>query len=123
MERIVICDEDVQVCRFLKEALERHQFEVEVVHTAQACVTACHASAPHLLVTDLHLNDMDALELLRHMRKAMPLLPIMAISGAGDDLLQAAWHNGADWVMRKPILPAMLVQTARHLVTARATPA
>jgi DNA-binding response OmpR family regulator len=120
MARIVICDEDMQVCRFLQATLQRHQFEVEIVHTAQDCLTTCRTAEPHLLVTDLHLPDMDALELLRRMREVLPALPIMAISGDGDEVLQAAWHSGADWVMRKPILPAMLVQTARHLITTHA---
>jgi len=119
MVRIVICDEDVQVCRFLQAALQRLQFEVEIVHSAQACLAACRESEPHLLVTDLHFADMQALELLRLLRFSLPTLPIMAISGEADDVLQEAWLNGAHWVMRKPILPAMLVQTARHLISMR----
>ncbi len=123
MSRIVICDNDVQVCRFFQAALQRHLFEVEIVHTAQTCLAACRTAVPQLLVTDLHLPDMGALEMLRLLRVHMPGTPIIAISADNDEILQEAWLNGADWVMRKPILPALLIQTARHLISTRpATP-
>jgi len=123
MDRVIICDDDVQSCRFLKIAFQNHQFEVEMVHTAQDCFAACRASSPHLLVTDLHLPDMDGSEMIQQLRQAQPALPIIAISGDSDEVLQAAWLNGANWVMRKPIVPGMLLETARHLITSRAPPA
>jgi CheY-like chemotaxis protein len=67
-------------------------------------------------VTDLTLPDMDGGELIRRLRDAHPKLPILAISGASDDVLQSAWQNGADWVMRKPIVPVILLETAAYLI-------
>lgn len=119
MERIIICDDDVQICRFLKLAFQRHPFDVELTHTASACFEACRINSPQLLITDLHLPDMEGSEMIRQLRQILPTLPIIAISGATDDVLQTAWLNGANWVMRKPIIPGTLLETARHLLDSR----
>ena len=86
------------------------------MYTAERCLAACTQARPHLLVTDLTLPDMDGGELIRRLRDAHPKLPILAISGASDDVLQSAWQNGADWVMRKPIVPVILLETAAYLI-------
>ena len=117
MARIVICDDDEQVGRFFQQVLRSHEYEVEMVHTAATCLAACAQAWPHLLVTDLNLPDMDGCELIRQMRSARPTLPILAISGASDDVLQAAQQCGADRVIRKPVTPAVLRAAAADLLT------
>ena len=74
-------------------------------------------------MTDLTLPDMDGCTLIRRLRLACPTLPILAVSGANDDVLQAAWESGADRVMAKPVDPVLLQSVAVHLIiTHAATP-
>jgi len=123
MARVVICDDDVQVARFLQLALRDHRYEIEMVYTAAACLAACTRDWPHLLLTDLNLPDMDGCALIRQLRAAHPTLPIMAISGAGDEMLQAARRSGADWVMCKPVAPGVLQEAAAYLLATHTEPA
>ncbi len=122
MARIVICDGDVQAGRFLRLVLHGQAYEVEMVHTAADCLAACAQSWPHLVVTDLTLSDMDGCALIRRLRIARPTLPILALSGSGDDLLRAGWQSGADRVLSKPIAPALLLSTTAHLIAALNAP-
>ena len=117
MARIVICDDDVQICRLLQLALRDKPYDVETVYTATDCRAACERDWPALLVTDISLPDFDGCELIRQLRAVCPKLPILAISGGTDDVLQAAWDSGADWVLRKPIVPALMVETADYLLS------
>lgn len=118
MPRIVVCEDDAQVARFLALALRGQQHVIEVVHTAETCLAACAQAWPQLIVTDLTLPDMDGCTLIRRLRLAYPTLPILAISGANDDVLQAAWESGADRVMAKPLDPGLLQSVAAHLIAA-----
>ena len=121
MARILICDADIQTCRFFQTILQAQQFEVELTHDAPACLVACQTNRPKLLVADLQVPGMDGLEMIRQLRQAHPLLPIIATSGASDGAFEAARENGADCAIQKPIIPTLLLATIRILISMRAT--
>lgn len=60
--------------------------------------------SPHafdLVVTDYKMPHMDGLELIAHLRKKEPALPIILISGFADTLGLNEQNTGADAVIQK----------------------
>jgi len=116
MATIVICEDDAQVGNFLRSALTRNKFLVEVVGDGASCLETCRKMLPDLLLLDLKLPDMEGTDLIRQLRQQSPRIKIMVVSGATDERLQEAWLSGADFVIRKPASVANLVQTATRLI-------
>jgi CheY-like chemotaxis protein len=63
---------------------------------------------------------MDGIELVIHLRKSVPAVPVIAISGnvafGSEDLLQAARLLGASFTLEKPFVPEALVDAVQRLV-------
>jgi len=77
---------------------------------------------PDLLVTDLSMPGGDGLSLLRDIRRRMPGLPAVLVTGhtgdAAPDQLAAAAAGGGFAVLRKPIPPGGLAGRVAELVAA-----
>lgn len=69
-----------------------------------------------LMLLDLGLPDSQGLEGLRRIREADPLLPVIILSGAGeDDLMASAVAAGAqDYMLKSELSPLLLKRTIRH---------
>jgi PAS domain S-box-containing protein len=71
-------------------------FEIEIVATGQACIDRLSGAAPDLLLLDNHLPDMEGLDVLREVLRAGAQVPVVLVTGAGDeDLVVKALHLGA----------------------------
>ena len=70
---------------------------VELVDTGANCLNKLSTESFDLLLLDNHLPDMDGLEVLRRVRAAGHALPVVMITGDGDDMtIWRALHDGAD---------------------------
>ncbi|MFW6041859.1 MAG: chemotaxis-specific protein-glutamate methyltransferase CheB [Guyparkeria sp.] len=105
--RVVIADDSVIALRLLSEMLERHP-DIRVVARARDGVEALEAVETHrpdVLCTDLHMPNMDGLELTRQVMARFPC-PILVISvSVQDDNRSNVFqliHAGAVDVLPKP---------------------
>ena len=75
---------------------------------------------PTIVVTDIVMPGKEGMEIILEMKKLLPDVPIIAISGGGrlapDDYLDMACKLGADSAMSKPFSLEARVRTARNLV-------
>jgi PAS domain S-box-containing protein len=117
---LVLIVEDNPVTRkLLRLTLQAAGYAVVEAGDGRTALALAADKAPHLVLQDLVLPDMDGLELARRLR-ALPegkRRPIIALSGfaqhldeaRGDEVCFTAW-------LRKPVEPARLVETvALHL--------
>ncbi len=73
----------------------------------------------HAVVTDIHLRDMDGLELIRRIRAhgVLRALPIVVVSGCTDEETSAkAASAGAHAFFAKPYSPALLRERMEQLL-------
>lgn len=76
---------------------EYHLFEITEAESGAAAMAALAARTPQFVLLDLHLPDTDGLALLRELRNAHPLLPIVMLTGLDDvNTSVAALKAGAD---------------------------
>ncbi|HEY9063542.1 MAG TPA: response regulator [Burkholderiaceae bacterium] len=75
---------------------------VEVVDSGSACLERVSAARFDAVLLDNHLPDMDGIGVLRELRAADEVLPVVLITGAGDDMtLSDALQAGAsDYVAK-----------------------
>ena len=121
MTRTVLIVEDTQPCRdTLEVALMRVPgLAVRSVGTAEEALQQLAADEVCALITDLHLPQMDGLELIRTVRSRprSARLPILVISGDNDPRTLALLAGlGADAYFSKPYSPAEVRQKLELLL-------
>lgn len=117
MPRILIADDDRELCALLAEYLERQGLTAEAVHSAEAAIEHLHTGTrPDVLVLDVMLPGMDGLTALRRIRE-FEQLPIVMLSGRGEPVDRiVGLELGADDYLAKPCLPRELLARIQALL-------
>ena len=99
---VVVIEDEPQIRRFVRSALEAEGWQVFEADTVQKGLTEACTRKPDLLVLDLGLPDSDGLDLIRDVRgwSGVPIIVLSARSGEGDKI--AALDAGADDYLTKP---------------------
>jgi two-component system, LuxR family, response regulator FixJ len=111
---VYIVDDDHAVRDSLEFLLQAHGYKVRGFGSASAIFEI----APHMrsgcLITDVRMPEISGLDLLQHMRKTSPNIPVIVITGHGDIALAVtAMRNGAADFLEKPIDEGLLLSALR----------
>lgn len=115
MPRILIVDDDRELCELLAEYLRREQFDVDYVHDAAAALArlADPALRPDLLILDISMPGQSGLDALRELR-LQHRLPVIMLSARGEPVDRViGLELGADDYLAKPCLPRELLARVR----------
>ena len=99
-------------------AMAAPDFLVKIVDSGAACLEQLALASFDVVLLDNHLPDMDGIELLRQVRATDQALPVVMITGEGDDrTLSEALHAGAtDYVAKSQDYLHDLPQLLRAVV-------
>ncbi len=98
----VVIEDEPQIRRFVRGALEAEGWQVHEADTAQRGLTEAGTRKPDLLVLDLGLPDGDGVDVIRDVRgwSAVPIIVLSARVDEADKI--AALDAGADDYLTKP---------------------
>jgi two-component system KDP operon response regulator KdpE len=100
--RILVVDDEPQIQRFLRPALEASDFEVEMADSVLMATRLAATRSPALIVLDLGLPDGDGKEVITAVR-AFSSVPIIVLSARDRETEKiAALDAGADDYVEKP---------------------
>ena len=100
--RILVIDDEPQIHRFLKPALEASGYAVERADSAAEGLRQIAARPPAVILLDLGLPDMDGQEVLTRLR-AGSAVPIIVLSARDQEAEKVrALDHGADDYVEKP---------------------
>ncbi|MBV8206711.1 MAG: response regulator, partial [Acidobacteria bacterium] len=109
MPRILVIDDDVDLCALVKEYLETESFQVEAVHSGTRGLERARTGEHALVVLDVMLPGMSGFELLRTLRGASEI-PVLLLTARGGDVDRVVGLElGADDYLAKPFNPRELV--------------
>ena len=99
---VVVIEDEPQIRRFVRSALEGEGWLVHEADTAKKGLTEAGTRKPDLLVLDLGLPDGSGLDVIRDVRgwSAVPIIVLSARSDEADKI--AALDAGADDYLTKP---------------------
>jgi two-component system, OmpR family, KDP operon response regulator KdpE len=108
-ERILVCDDEVQIRRALSLILREAGYDVLIAATAEEALDRAAVAGPHLAIVDLLLPDHHGIELCKRLREWSDI-PILVLSAISDEQTKIdALHHGADDYVTKPFGPGELV--------------
>ncbi len=115
---VLVVEDEQSMRRFLRAALESHDYRVTEATTCEEALRAATSHNPELVLLDLGLPDGDGLSLLERLRE-WSRVPIVVLSARGREQDKvAALDTGADDYLTKPFgtgeLLARLRVAIRH---------
>ncbi|HEX3231534.1 MAG TPA: response regulator transcription factor [Pyrinomonadaceae bacterium] len=109
MQKILVIDDDVELCELVAEYLEPDGYQVEAINDGNAGVNRALSGEHALVVLDYMLPGLNGFEVLRQVRSTS-LVPIVMLTARGDDMNRiVGLQLGADDYLPKPFNPLELV--------------
>ena len=123
---ILIIEDEPEIRKFLKAALESHDFAPVFAETAKDGLKVITSRPPEVIILDLGLPDMDGLDVIKTVR-GWSTVPIIVLSARGQEQDKVtALELGADDYLTKPFgvpeLLARLKVALRHARQSSAAP-
>lgn len=116
MSRILVIDDDLDLCELLEKYLLREGFEVEMVHSGDVGVERALSGEHSLVVLDVMLPALNGFEALSEIRKKSRL-PVLMLTARGDDVDRiVGLEMGADDYLAKPFNPRELIARIRAIL-------
>jgi two-component system, NtrC family, response regulator HydG len=114
MHKILVADDDRDMCLLLERFLTRHGFEVHVSHTGKKTIEWLSANRPDVMLCDFRLEDMNGSELLIKAKELHPSTPVIIITGYSDvkAAVEVMKHGAFDYIT-KPLFPDEILVTIK----------
>ena len=114
-DKILLVDDDINLCKVFKRILDKAGYAVDVVHTGKEGIAAAKKADYALALLDIQLPDMLGTDMLKKMHKNKPKLKKMMVTG--DNTLERAvdaLNHGASAYIMKPTTSEQLIQTIQQ---------
>jgi two-component system response regulator CpxR len=116
MDRVLIVDDDVELCKLLTERLSTEGFVIEAVHDGPYGLERALSMDHDLVVLDLMLPGMGGLDVLRRLRAQSPV-PVLILTARDEDVERIlGLEIGADDYVPKPFNPRELIARIRAIL-------
>ena len=116
MDRVLLVDDDIQLCKLLAERLATEGYTMETVHDGTRGLELALSMEYALVVLDLMLPGMGGLDVLQRLRKVSPV-PVLILTARGEDSDRIlGLEMGADDYVPKPFNPRELIARIRAIL-------
>src|SRR5277367_6791965 len=116
VERILVIDDDAELCSLVSEYLAPEGFEVDGLHDGTRGLEKALTGNYLLVVLDVMLPGLNGLDVLRRLRKTSRI-PVLLLTARGEDVDRiVGLEIGADDYLPKPFNPRELVARIRAIL-------
>jgi two-component system response regulator CpxR len=114
--RVLLVDDDRELCQMLTEYLNAERFDVKSVHDGGDALEELRANAYEILILDVMLPSVGGFDVLRKLGASYQT-PILMLTARGDDVDRiVGLELGADDYLSKPFNPRELVARIRAIL-------
>lgn len=116
MPRLLIADDDVELCNLLRQYFEMEGMVLQSVHDGNQVLPALQQSHFDLLILDIMLPGQQGLDVLRQVRRSNTI-PVLMLTARGEEMDRIiGLELGADDYLPKPSSPRELVARVRSIL-------
>ncbi len=102
--KVLVVDDEVALAQTMAEALERSGYDVIVAHSGAEGLNILERQEPSIILTDLKMEGMDGLTLLKKAKQELPDAEVVVVTGHGDvKTAVEAMRAGAANYVQKPV--------------------
>ncbi|MFC5411596.1 sigma-54-dependent transcriptional regulator [Larkinella bovis] len=120
MERILIVDDNTDICLLLERFLSKQGYKTASVQRGDDALALLRKDSFELVICDFKLPDIDGLEMLRRIKIFDPTTAVIIITGYSDVRMavQTVKHGAYDYVT-KPLYPDEILYTIKSALDRR----
>jgi two-component system response regulator CpxR len=116
MSRILIIDDDEELCELVSEYLSVEGFQVEAIHDGETGLQKALQSEQDLVILDVMLPTKNGFDVLRELRQTSKI-PVLMLTARGEDSERiVGLESGADDYLPKPFNPRELAARMRAIL-------
>lgn len=116
MEKLLLIEDDKEMCQLLEEYLDGEGFQVESIQDGKKGLEKALSGRYSLVILDVMLPSMNGFDVLRHLR-ATSDVPVLMLTARGEDVDRiVGLEMGADDYLKKPFNPRELVARIRAIL-------
>src|SRR5687768_15565871 len=117
MKKIVVVDDEADICFLLKRFLSKNDFIVETAQNGKDGLALIESISPDLVMTDFRLGDITGTELLMTIKAKRPNVPVLIITGYSDIKVAVnVMKLGAYDYITKPLFPDEILVTVKKAI-------
>jgi two-component system response regulator CpxR len=114
--KILLADDDEELCQLLRDFLARDGFAVDVSHDGDEALARARDGGYDAMILDVMLPGRSGLDLLRELRRE-DALPVLMLTALGEDLDRIlGLELGADDYVPKPCNPRVIAARLRAIL-------
>jgi DNA-binding response OmpR family regulator len=116
VNKLLIIDDDVELCAVLSERLREDGFELEAAHDGKTGLESARSGSYALVILDVMLPRLGGMDLLRELRSHSSV-PVLMLTARGEDIDRIiGLETGADDYLAKPFNPRELVARIKAIL-------
>lgn len=114
MQKILVIDDDLDICQLLRRYLNKNGYSVVIAGTGKDGLDLLEKEQPDLVMTDFRLGDMDGIEILTRIREKSPKTPVIIITGYSEirSAVNVMKLGALDYIT-KPLLPEEILHAVQ----------
>lgn len=117
-KKILIIDDDMDLCQLLGRYLTRNGFEVDMAHAGGKGITKFTEGRFDVVICDYRLGDMEGIDVLKALRKENPGVKVLMITGYSDikTAVEVIKMGAFDYIV-KPLIPDEVLSVLNKAVS------
>ncbi len=104
MKKMLVVDDESEICDFLKSFFEERDFDVSMAHSGEEAVLAVERLRPDVVLLDIHMPGMGGLNALRQIKEKYKRARVIMVTAIEtNEKIDEAMRLGADNYITKPL--------------------
>jgi len=104
MNKLLIVDDEVEICEFLKSFFEDRDFKVAVANNGAHALEKVATFQPEVVLLDIQMPGMDGLQTLKKIKEMYPKVKVIMVTAVEtQEKIEEAMRLGADNYITKPL--------------------
>ena len=126
MKKLLVVDDEAEICEFLKSFFEDKQYEVKTALSGDEAMMTVKSFEPHIVLLDVQMPGTDGLQTLKWIKNRHPEIKVIMVTAIEtQEKIEKALHYGADNYITKPLSLEYLEKDVQEKIShlSRRTPA
>ena len=115
--KLLIVDDEVEICDFLKSFFEERSYETKTASSGQAALNAVEQFKPQVILLDIKMPGMDGVQVLAAVKRKYPRIKVIMVTALETrDKIEECLRLGADNYITKPLSLEYLENDVREKI-------
>ncbi len=104
MNKLLVVDDETEICEFLKSFFEERAFQVTTVSNGELALAQVDLIKPQVVLLDIHMPGIDGMNVLRQIKAKYPDMKVIMVTALETrEKIEEAMRHGADNYITKPL--------------------